>query len=84
MMTTDLRPALDKISARALVIGTWKGWPTATHDGVAQVFDAQYAKLRGAQIVITDTARHFVMYDDPAFLFAQMDAFLDPARAAGR
>jgi hypothetical protein len=30
MMTTDLRPALDRIAARTLVIGTWKGWPTAT------------------------------------------------------
>jgi pimeloyl-ACP methyl ester carboxylesterase len=84
MMTTDLRPALDRIAARTLVIGTWKGWPAATHDGVAEVFQAQYAKLRGVQLVIADTARHFVMYDDPAFLFAQIDRFLDPARSAER
>jgi pimeloyl-ACP methyl ester carboxylesterase len=84
MTTTDLRPALDMISARTLVIGTWRGWPTATREQVTQTFQAQYARLRGMQLAITDTARHFVMLDDPAFLFGRMDAFLDPARSAER
>ena len=25
---------------------------------------------------VTDTARHFIMYDDPQWFFAQLDAFL--------
>ena len=40
------------------------------------MFRAQYTKLAGVEIAMAETARHFVMLDDPAFLFARMDAFL--------
>jgi pimeloyl-ACP methyl ester carboxylesterase len=40
----------------------------------------QYAALRGARLVAADAAKHFVMLDDPAFLFAQLDSFLGAPR----
>jgi pimeloyl-ACP methyl ester carboxylesterase len=76
LMTTDLRDEVAKITAPTLVIGTWQGRPGASRAEVEPVFTAQYAKLRGAQIVYADHARHFVMLDDPQFLFAQLDQFL--------
>jgi pimeloyl-ACP methyl ester carboxylesterase len=76
VMTTDLRDDVAKITAPTLVIGTWKGLPGGDHAGVAQVFDTQYAKLHGVKIAITDTARHFVMLDDPQYWLAQLDAFV--------
>ncbi|HEX3479182.1 MAG TPA: alpha/beta hydrolase [Kofleriaceae bacterium] len=75
MMTTDLRPRLGAITAPTLVVETWTGWG-AGRESVEQNYARQYAELRGARFVVADTAKHFVMFDDPAFLFAQMDAFL--------
>jgi pimeloyl-ACP methyl ester carboxylesterase len=75
IMTTDLRPQLGAITAPTLVIETWTGWG-AGRAPTEQNYARQYAELRGARLVVADTAKHFVMFDDPAFLFAQMDAFL--------
>jgi hypothetical protein len=33
---------------------------------------------------MTDTARHFIMFDDPSWFFAQLDAFLADPVAAGK
>ncbi len=76
ILTTDLRPELAAIRSPAIVIATWKGWPGWSHDKAQSVYTEQYAKLAGTRVVVTDTARHFVMLDDPQFLFAQLDAFL--------
>lgn len=76
MMTTDLRPALGRIQAPALVMGSWTGTPGATRASVEQAFHSQYAGLSGARISLADRARHFIMWDDPSWLMKQMDAFL--------
>jgi N-formylmaleamate deformylase len=92
MLTTDLRPALRKIASPALLIGTWAGLReqlkqaqvTLTRDQVVQTFDEQFAGLRRLHFVLSETSRHFVMFDEPDWMFARMDAFLgDPARATG-
>lgn len=80
LMTTDLRPELSKIKAPTLVIATWHGMAGETREHVAQTFQAQYRALAGVRIELADRARHFVMWDDPAWLHAQLDAFL-PASA---
>ncbi|OJT20364.1 hypothetical protein BO221_30515 [Archangium sp. Cb G35] len=76
MMTTDLRPALGRIQAPALVMGSWAGTPGATRASVEQAFHSQYAGLSGARITLADRARHFIMWDDPSWLMKQMDSFL--------
>ena len=83
----DLRNDLARVDAPALVLGTWAG----IHDEVAtygveltrvvfeRAFAQQYAQLRRMHFALSDTARHFVMFDDPAWFFAQLDPFLaDP------
>jgi N-formylmaleamate deformylase len=75
LLTTDLRPQLGAITAPTLVIETWRGWGT-TRDAIEQSYARQYAALHGAKLVVADAAKHFVMLDDPAFLFSQLDAFL--------
>jgi pimeloyl-ACP methyl ester carboxylesterase len=57
------------------VVETWTGWG-AGREAVEHSYAQQYAGLHGARLVVADTAKHFVMLDDPAFLFAQMDAFV--------
>jgi N-formylmaleamate deformylase len=77
MMTTDL----DKITSPTLVIGTWIGYKQyATREQVEKNFRAQYAKLGHYDFVLEDTARHFVMLDDPDGFFQAVDRFLGLAK----
>lgn len=77
LYVTDIRGELNKIKSPTLVIGTWVGYkPYATRESVEKAFVDQYAKLAGRKISLTDTARHFVMLDDPDWLYRQIDDFL--------
>jgi pimeloyl-ACP methyl ester carboxylesterase len=77
MFTTDLRPELVRIKAPTLVIGTWVGLRQyATREQVEQNFRGQYARLAGYKFVMSEGARHFLTFDDPEFLFKEMDHFL--------
>ncbi|AEI63275.1 alpha/beta fold hydrolase [Corallococcus macrosporus] len=77
LMTTDLRPALHRITAPTLVLGSWialKG--QVPRETVEAVYEGQYASLPNARVVMHDTARHFIMWDDPAGFFRELDGFL--------
>ncbi|MEJ7604373.1 MAG: alpha/beta hydrolase [Kofleriaceae bacterium] len=80
LLGTDLRPVLPRIAAPSLVIATWAGW--GERDGTVETFRAQYVGLAGTQLVVNDTARHFVMLDEPAWWFAALDRFLEGTAAA--
>jgi pimeloyl-ACP methyl ester carboxylesterase len=86
LFTADLRDDLAKIKSPTLVLGTWVGYKEYTDRQRTEAnLRRQYAKLAGVEIRITDTARHFVMWDDPDWMFAQMDPFLGVAgRVVGR
>ncbi len=88
--TVDLREEIARIASPVLALGTWRGW----HDQLAankidvpkaaflQSFAEQFAKLPRLHFALHDTARHFIMWDDPAWFFGQIDAFLaDPLAA---
>ena len=80
MMTTDLRDDLDKITSPVLVIGTWIGYKQyATREQVEKNFRSQY-QARPLRFRPEDTARHFVMLDDPDGFFQAVDRFLGPAK----
>ena len=82
MMTTDLRGDLDKITSPTLVIGTWIAYKQyATREAVEKNFQIQYAKLKGFDLEMAETARHFVMLDDPEWFFRTTDHFLSQKRA---
>ena len=73
----DLRDGLARIKSPALVMGTWIGFKQFTDRATVESnLHAQYAKLTGVRIEIADTARHFIMWDDPNWMFTQMDSFL--------
>jgi pimeloyl-ACP methyl ester carboxylesterase len=88
----DLREDLVRITSPALVLGTWRGW----HDQLAankievpkaafaRTFSDQYAKLARVHFALHDTARHFIMWDDPGWFFSEIDAFLADPIAATR
>jgi pimeloyl-ACP methyl ester carboxylesterase len=87
----DLRDDVARIQAPVLVLGTWKGVRDEvlaaakvdiTRPAFLQSFADQFAKLPALHFVLSDTARHFIMFDDPSWFFEQLDAFLrDPDSA---
>jgi len=77
LMTTDLRPLLPRITAPTLVLGSWialKGH--LPRETVEAVYNGQYATLSTARVVMHDTARHFIMWDDPEGFYRELDGFL--------
>lgn len=77
MFTTDLRPSLYRIKSPTLVVGSWAAYQQyTTRAAVEKTFRDQYANLPGYRFVMSESGKHFVMYDDPKLLFGEMDAFL--------
>jgi hypothetical protein len=77
LMGLDLRDAVAKIQAPALVLGTWVAYAQyGGQAGVRRTFETQYAKLKGVEIELAPNSRHFIMYDDPQWMFSTMDSFL--------
>ena len=73
----DLRDEIAKIKSPTLVMGTWVAYKQYTDLARTEAkLRAQYAKLGGVQIEVTDTAHHFIMWDDPSWMFGLMDRFL--------
>jgi pimeloyl-ACP methyl ester carboxylesterase len=82
MLSSDLREELSGIKAETLVIGTWKAAQAMgmTKDTARERFATQYANLPGCTIVMADEARHFIMFDDPDWLAAEISAFVEGSR----
>jgi pimeloyl-ACP methyl ester carboxylesterase len=76
MMTTDLRADLARITAPVLLLGAPGGAPEAMRPALEQGYTAQLSRLPGARVKMAGQARHFIMLDDPGFLYAALDAFL--------
>ncbi len=77
MIGTDLRHELKNIKVPTLVMGPGVAYAQYGGEaGIKQTFETQYAELSGVKIVMAPKARHFIMYDDPQWMFAQTDDFL--------
>jgi pimeloyl-ACP methyl ester carboxylesterase len=78
LMATDLRADLDRIKAPTLVLGSWIAYKDyAPRSAIEATFTSQYRKLSGVKVEISDSGRHFLMYDDPQWMYQRMDAFLE-------
>jgi pimeloyl-ACP methyl ester carboxylesterase len=77
VMASDLRADIARIKAPTLVLGTWVAFKAfAPKEAIEATYRAQYASLPGARIELADTARHFMMYDEPDWMYARIDQFL--------
>src|SRR5262249_8108232 len=78
MYETDLRPDLAKITAPTLVLAAWRSYEQFTnHDRHLETLHDQFDAIRAVQLEINDTAHHFIMWDDPQWLFSRMERFLE-------
>ena len=78
LWATDLRDDVAKIKVPTLVFGSWIAYKQYTdHARTEANLRSQYAKLAGVEIQVTDTAHHFIMWDDPNWMFGHLDRFLN-------
>lgn len=78
MMVTDLRDQLTAVKSPTLVLGSWAAYKPfgSTQESTRAIFAAQYAKLPGVDIRMSDAGYHFLMWDDADWLQAQIHGFL--------
>ncbi len=76
--TTDLRETITGITAPVTILGSWIGYKNygVTKAISQEMFSAQFLKLPNKKILLSDNARHFIMFDDPQWFYEQMDQFL--------
>lgn len=78
MFTTDLRPVVSKINCPLLLLGSWIAYKPygATRESARQAYQSQVTTAPNAKVEMTDTAKHFIFYDDPAWFYGKVDGFL--------
>ena len=78
MFTTDLRQTVATIDCPVLLLGAWIAYKDygVTRESITAAYTAQVANIKNAKVEITDTAKHFIFYDDPAWFYGKVDAFL--------
>ncbi|WP_411832881.1 alpha/beta fold hydrolase [Pseudoxanthomonas mexicana] len=78
LMTTDLRGEIAAIRSPTLVLGAWAAYAPhgATLESTTAIFRTQYAGLEGVRVEVSQSGYHFLMWDDPQWLQAQVREFL--------
>jgi pimeloyl-ACP methyl ester carboxylesterase len=77
LLSTDLRSDVARIQSPTLVLGAWAAYKDyAPRAAIEQVYAGQYARLPGVKIEMADHARHFIMVDEPAWMYDRIDYFL--------
>jgi pimeloyl-ACP methyl ester carboxylesterase len=82
LMTIDLREDVAGIKTPLLLIGNGAFITSAEmKTNVLARYEAQVTKVSNHKVLIAEKARHFIMLDDPAFLFSAVDDFLGLSEA---
>jgi pimeloyl-ACP methyl ester carboxylesterase len=78
LFTTDLRGEVGKIKCPVQLQGAWIAYKDygATHETALKGYQQQVASIKNVTVEISDKARHFIFYDDPAWFFEKTDGFL--------
>jgi N-formylmaleamate deformylase len=83
LFSEDLRPSMGQIRCPILALGDWSAYKAygATAESVRANLEDQYSKLSKATgasltIAINDSSKHFIMYDEPQWFYAQVDRWL--------
>lgn len=72
LLKLDLRPTLANVKVPVLILGA----PFPNKEVVTPNFEKQYANLANKTITIAPEGRHFIMFDQPEWLYNQINAFL--------
>ena len=80
MLTTDLRKEVAAIRSPVLLLMAGGGLSESAVDGAAARYRAQLSAVPLARFEVARGARHFIMLDDPEWLLATLDRFLEVHR----
>jgi N-formylmaleamate deformylase len=85
LYSADLREDLAHISSPSLVLGSWAGYkPYTDRARTESIYREQFSQLRNVNIVLSDTAHHFIMFDEPQWMFEQIESFLNAHPSASK
>ena len=76
MFTTDLRADVAAIRTPVLLIASGFDVADDRRERVLARYAAQVSRIPDRRVVMARNARHFVMLDDPQYLYSVMDEFL--------
>lgn len=77
LMGADLRQDVARIQAPVLVLGSWIAYKDfVPKSAVEATFRDQYRLAPKVQLEMADSARHFIMFDDPAWMLERIERFL--------
>lgn len=79
LMTTDLRPGVEKVKIPILVFGSWYGAKDygITKKIVQTNYKNQFFKADNCEIKVAETAKHFIMWDEPKWFINSVEAFIN-------
>jgi pimeloyl-ACP methyl ester carboxylesterase len=78
VMTRDIRQALQESQTEILMLGASGAFTQeAQHLSAQNLYESQFDKVKNAKVTMTRHARHFIMYDQPAWLVKQISSFLE-------
>jgi pimeloyl-ACP methyl ester carboxylesterase len=72
LLKLDLRDKLKTIGVKALILGA--SFPDKTM--VLSNYENQYSNLASKEILIADNSRHFIMFDQPEWLYKNVNKYL--------
>ncbi|WP_436516981.1 alpha/beta fold hydrolase [Ekhidna sp. To15] len=72
LLKLDLRPKLSDITTQTLILGA--SFPSK--EMVLPNFEKQYANLENKTIEVADDSKHFIMFDQPEWLYSQINNYL--------
>jgi pimeloyl-ACP methyl ester carboxylesterase len=72
LLKLDLRPELARIQAKVMIIGA----TFPTKEVAKATMEKQFANLKSKEIIMAPDSRHFIMFDQPEWFYAQVNAFL--------
>jgi len=78
LFSTDLRQEMNKVQCPILVLGDWVAYKNygATRENVLDKYQHQFTLAPHVTIAFSDTSKHFIMFDEPVWFYAQVDKFL--------
>lgn len=78
LMTTDLRKEVEKVKIPILVLGSWYGAKDygITKEMVKTNYENQFLKATDCKIEMAETAKHFIMWDEPTWFINSVKSFI--------
>lgn len=78
LYTTDLRPDMARVTAPVLNLHAWIAYKPygQTRARMDTLLADQYAGLKKQTTRVSDTAYHFIMFDEPAWMMQEVKTFL--------